>query len=70
VQRLRKCPKASSYTWKIIVHGRDLLQEGLVWRVENGKDIDVWGDNWVPRSGYKWPLGHKTDMVVQKVDEL
>jgi hypothetical protein len=51
------------------VHGRELLKEGLVWRVGCGKDIDVWEDNWIPRSGYK-PLGHKPDKVVHKVDEL
>jgi hypothetical protein len=39
------CPKAASFTWKGILHGRDLLKEGLVWRVGDGKKIDVWADN-------------------------
>ena len=29
--------------------GRDLLQEGLFWRVGNRKQICIWGDKWLPR---------------------
>jgi hypothetical protein len=40
-----RCPKRSSYTWRSILHGRDLLREGVVWRVGNGGHIDVWDQN-------------------------
>jgi hypothetical protein len=33
------CPKRASYTWKGIIHGRNLLREGLVWRIVNGESI-------------------------------
>jgi hypothetical protein len=39
------CPKRLSYTWKSILHGRELLKEGVVWRVGNGEKIDVWDQN-------------------------
>jgi hypothetical protein len=42
-------PKRSSYTWKSILHGRDLLKEGVVWRIEDGENVDVWDHNWIPR---------------------
>jgi hypothetical protein len=32
-----KCPKRGSYTWRSILYGRDLLKEGLIWRVGDGK---------------------------------
>jgi hypothetical protein len=34
-------PKRSSYTWKSILRGRDLLKEGVVWRIEDGENVDV-----------------------------
>jgi hypothetical protein len=33
-------------------------------------DIDVWQDNWIPRTGLKQPLGHKLGTWVDKVHEL
>jgi hypothetical protein len=56
--------------WKSILHGRDLLKEGLVWRVGDGKKIDVWADNWIPRAGRMKPLGHKPGMEISKVEEV
>jgi hypothetical protein len=26
----------------------DLLKQGLVWRVGDGKSIQIWGDRWLP----------------------
>jgi hypothetical protein len=64
-------PKFGSFTWKSILHGRDLLKEGLVWRIGNGQKIKVWEDNWIPRSGLMRPLGTKPDSVpVSRVSEL
>jgi hypothetical protein len=65
-----KCPKRASYTWRSILHGRDLLKEGLIWRVGDGESIEIWKDNWIPRSCLQRPLGHKPDVNVQKVKEL
>jgi hypothetical protein len=64
-------PKSGSFTWKSILHGRDLLKEGLVWRIGNGEKIKVWEDNWIPRSGLMRPIGTKTDSAqVSQVSEL
>nr|XP_051230261.1 uncharacterized mitochondrial protein AtMg00310-like [Lolium perenne] len=37
------CPKRASYTWKSILHGRELLKEGLIWRIGDGKKVGVLG---------------------------
>ena len=29
---------------------QELVKEGVMWRVGNGKDVKVWGDRWLPCS--------------------
>jgi hypothetical protein len=40
----------SSPVWKGIEHGLDLLKKGVIWRVNSGHSINIWRDNWIPRS--------------------
>ena len=41
-------PSSSSYAWRSIIHGRDVIKKGSVWRIGNGKSARIWGDNWLP----------------------
>lgn len=44
----------ASQAWRGIDHGLELLKKGLIWRVGNGKKIQIQRDQWVPRkSGLK-----------------
>jgi hypothetical protein len=36
-----------SFAWRSIQGSCDLLREGLVWRVGNGKSIRIWKDRWI-----------------------
>lgn len=38
-----------SFAWKRTFCVIDLVRHGIRWRVGNGKDINVWNDNWLPR---------------------
>jgi hypothetical protein len=38
-----------SYTWWGILKGMELLKEGIIWRVGDGEDSDVFADPWIPR---------------------
>ncbi|KAI5324876.1 hypothetical protein L3X38_033949 [Prunus dulcis] len=37
-----------SYIWQSILWGSDLLQQGIRWRVGDGRDIFVYFDKWLP----------------------
>jgi hypothetical protein len=39
-----------SFAWRSILSAKDLLQQGVIWRVGNGQRIKVWGDRWVPKA--------------------
>lgn len=40
-----------SYSWRSICAARDVIRDGLRWRVGNGKSIRVWSDEWIPGQG-------------------
>jgi hypothetical protein len=61
------CPGGGSFSWRSILHGRDLLKTGLIWRIGNGNSIDAWKDNWIPRTGLQRPLGRLPEAPVEGV---
>ena len=42
------CPNGASYTWRSLMHGRDMLMHRLIWRVGDDTKIKVYHDNWIP----------------------
>jgi ribonuclease HI len=64
------CPKNASFTWKSMMHGRELLKAGLIWRIGDGSKVSIWKDNCIPRASAQKPLGHKPDVEVEMVHEL
>ena len=40
--------QAGSYVWRSILKGRDVLKEGLRWKVGDGTSIRIWSDPWLP----------------------
>lgn len=39
----------SSYLWRSILWGRDLLKAGVRWRIGNGCRVRLFNDPWLPR---------------------
>ena len=37
-----------SYSWRSIIRGVRALKNGLVWRVGDGTQINIWLDPWIP----------------------
>jgi hypothetical protein len=64
------CPKRASYTLRSIIHGRELLRAGLVWRIGDGSNIPVWTSNWIPREGLQRPMGRKIEECPEYVRDF
>jgi hypothetical protein len=45
---LAKNTRSSSFTWRSILFGRELVVKGLRWGVGDGSRIKIMGDNWIP----------------------
>jgi hypothetical protein len=41
----------SSKTWRAICDGMDVLKQGLIKRIGDGRSTQIWGYNWIPRTG-------------------
>lgn len=64
------CPNGGSYTWRSIIHGRDRLSLGLIWRVGDGASINIYHDRWIPRAGCSTPLGATYCPNITRVADL
>jgi hypothetical protein len=59
-----------SYTWRSILQGAHLLKEGVVWRVGNGKSLDIWSDPWIPAGMTRKTATPKGASLLTRVSEL
>ena len=59
-----------SKTWRAILHGRKVIQKGMIKRVGPGNSINIWRDNWIPGLRTMKPLIQPDNATVQQVDEL
>ena len=60
-----------SFVWRIIMSTRNLVREGVRWRVGNGSNIHIWEDKWLPSSStYKIALPRQFLHQDTKVSEL
>jgi hypothetical protein len=59
-----------SKTWRAICDGIDVLKQGLIKRIGDGESTQIWGCNWIPRTGMYKPLSSKQPNPPTRVCEL
>lgn len=59
-----------SYSWRSIVRGVQVLKVGLIWRVGDSTDIDMWNDPWIPLGTTRRPITPRRGIVLNKVANL
>ena len=63
-------PSKCSYAWRSILQSRDVIHKGVVWRVGDGRKIDIWGHSWLPNVGQSRVISPRNDARVEKVCDL
>jgi len=53
-----------SFIWRSIFGARELLKEGLIWRVGDGRSIKIWGDRWLPT-----PVTHAVQTPINSMED-
>lgn len=59
-----------SYIWRSILWGRQVIKEGVRWRIGNGQNIMVYKDRWIPRLNTFKPIFPPTMPVESVVADL
>src|SRR4051812_14669786 len=59
-----------SQIWRAVSEGKEVLKQGLIRRIGNGKETEVWSCNWLPRHGMMRPYGCLTANPPHLVCEL
>lgn len=65
-----KARRGVSYTWRSILKGVHLLKEGIIWRIGDGKSVNIWDDPWIPRNNTRRVLTPRRGSILQKVADL
>jgi hypothetical protein len=60
----------ASPSWQGIEHGLELLKEGIIYRAGDGRDINMWRDNWIPRDYNLKVTPRKTNTRIRRVSQL
>ncbi|KAK3157436.1 hypothetical protein QOZ80_2AG0122210 [Eleusine coracana subsp. coracana] len=59
-----------SYSWRSILMGLDLVKEGIIWRVGDGLNINIWTDPWLPKGTTRRPVTPRGASLLTRVHEL
>lgn len=59
-----------SYIWRSLMWSRDILDEGLYWKVGNCKKVNIINDRWIPNRSLSRVIFINSDTVNKKVCDL
>jgi hypothetical protein len=59
-----------SYTWRSILKGVQLLEEGIIWRIGDGALVNIWNDPWIPRNNTRRVVTPRGGSILCKVADL
>ena len=63
-------PTNCFYAWKSILQSRRVIQKGAIWRVGDGRNIDIYNHNWLPEPGMSRVVSPKIDEGLNRVFDL
>lgn len=62
--------KHASHTWRAIEAGKEVLEKGLIKRIDGGDSVNIWEDRWIPQHFDARPLTPRDCQDVTWVSDL
>ncbi|KAA3458346.1 reverse transcriptase [Gossypium australe] len=59
-----------SFTWRSICNAREVIVEGMIWRVGSGAQVNIWNDPWLPGKEHNRISGYDIDSRWITVNQL
>ncbi|XP_021750437.1 uncharacterized protein LOC110716111 [Chenopodium quinoa] len=59
---------AGSYSWRSIWSSKAIVKEGVLWKVGNGRNINLWSDPWVADEDGRFILSEESDSLSRVSD--
>uniref|UniRef100_A0A453A9D4 Reverse transcriptase zinc-binding domain-containing protein n=1 Tax=Aegilops tauschii subsp. strangulata TaxID=200361 RepID=A0A453A9D4_AEGTS len=59
-----------SYAWRSLLKGLELIREGYIWRIGDGKSVNIWTDPWIPRPWSRTVITPRGNNILQYVNDL
>lgn len=60
----------ASYAWRSIMQAVGVLKEGVVNRIGNGLETEIWTEPWLPRGCSRLPITPRGHTITHKVGEF
>ena len=54
---------SGSYAWRSILKARGLIKRGMLWRVADDTNINIYADRWLPGEGSAKVISPQVDMA-------
>ena len=58
-----------SFIWRNILASRDLLRKGMQWSIGNGREVNIWKDEWGVSALLKRSNAREVEWVSELIDE-
>ncbi|GJN27805.1 hypothetical protein PR202_gb15857 [Eleusine coracana subsp. coracana] len=62
--------KHASHVWRAILSGREVLEQGLIRRLGDGQETNIWNDRWISNQPLRKPFTQGLENQLQWVSEL
>ena len=60
----------SSFAWQSILQARDVIDQGVVWRVGDGESINIWEHSWLLNLSNSWVISPQNSTAAEYVKDL